>query len=65
MGRPSLLEWELIEKIARTKMRLEGLKRSHPDHCPVNDPHMAGDCTCGADEHNSKIVEILTDLENK
>ncbi len=65
MGKPSAYQIELIQKITRATVKLNALKRTHPASCPVEDPHMAGRCTCGADEQNSKINEVLSDLELK
>lgn len=63
MSEPSSFELKLIQKITRATTKLEALKRTHSDTCPVNDPHMAGQCTCGADEHNRKVNEVLSDLK--
>jgi hypothetical protein len=65
MSKPSSFELELIQKITRATSKLEALKRTHFDMCPVTDPHMAGQCTCGAEEHNSKVSAIISDLEIK
>ncbi len=63
MSKPSSFELELIQKITRATSKLETLKRTHPDTCPINDPHMPGQCTCGADEHNRKVTDVLSDLK--
>lgn len=63
MAKPSSYELELIQKITRATSKLENLKRTHPVTCPVEDPHMAGKCTCGADEHNAKVESVLSDLK--
>ena len=63
MSKPSPFELELIQKITRAMIKLEALKKTHSDTCPVNDSHMPGKCTCGADEHNAKVADVLSDLK--
>jgi len=63
MSKPSSFELELIQKITRATSKIESLRRSHLATCPVEDPHMSGQCTCGANEHNCKVNEALSDLK--
>jgi hypothetical protein len=56
-------EIELVSRIAKAQLVLEGAIREHRESCPVNDPHMAGMCTCGADEQNTKIQKALSFLQ--
>jgi len=55
-------ERKLLEKMVRAKVRLEAMKTEHKEACPAVDPHMAGECTCGADAHNGKISAVLKEL---
>ncbi|MFA4846567.1 MAG: hypothetical protein WC654_08520 [Patescibacteria group bacterium] len=52
----------LIEKITRAKVALEKGTRSHAIGCLSEDPHMAGPCTCGADEINKAIGHAIREL---
>jgi hypothetical protein len=57
---------QLIEKIVTAKVLLKKMKpkqRNHPDTCPVEDPHMAGLCTCGADKFNNEVYEQFDEIE--
>lgn len=65
MSRPSPFELELINKIVKASIKLGTLKIEHHSTCPVNDPVAAVACTCGAQEHNRKIGEIISILEIK
>jgi len=63
--KPSEFELELIEKIIRARIRLEGLRKDHSENCPASDPLQAGSCRCGADTHNSKVNAVLKGLDIK
>ncbi len=66
MSKPTSFELELIQKIIRASVKIEALKRRvHSDMCPVNDPHIATQCTCGTDKHDRVISEILDELKIK
>lgn len=55
---------QLIEKMVRAKMKLEGSHRSHSDHCPVEcDPEGYAPCSCGASSHNSRISDAISELK--
>lgn len=62
MSKPSSFELELIQKIVRATIKLESSKTKHHDQCPIEDVTMAGPCTCGANEYNRKIDEVLSEL---
>ena len=56
-------EIQLIEKIARAKMRLEGMTKGHSSNCPVDmDPDYMGPCTCGASEVNAGLKAAIKEL---
>lgn len=52
---------QLIEKMVRAKVRLEGTLKEHPVSCPAEQGD--GPCTCGADKHNAAVRAALRDLE--
>ena len=54
---------ELIEKLVRAKVRLEGSLKQHPVSCPAEQGD--GPCTCGADQCNSSIRAALRELNFK
>lgn len=55
---------QLIEKLVKAKVTLEGSKRDHSSNCPVElDPEYMGPCKCGASSHNIKIYEALDALK--
>lgn len=60
MAEPTTMQ--LIEKIVRAKVHLEGARKNHTDACPAEDPHMAGRCMCGADVTNASITKALREL---
>lgn len=62
MVKPSSCEAELIKKILKATTKLEAFRKIHPDTCPVNDPLVPGECTCGVNEHNATIDSIISDL---
>ncbi len=54
---------QLIEKIVRAKVKLEGSRIRHGDRCMQElDPDYMGPCTCGASAHNNGIDKALSDL---
>lgn len=55
-------EIKLIEKLARAKMKLEGLIKNHSGKCLTEDPEYYGPCTCGMDEYNKRIEAALKEL---
>jgi hypothetical protein len=56
-------EIKLIEKISRTKMKLESMLRQHSANCMLElDPDYYGPCTCGANEHNRGIQAAIKEL---
>ena len=66
MSRPSPFELELIQKIVTARIKLEGLCKSHSTACAEDDSGLTpGKCTCGAEEHNRAINEVLACLEIK
>jgi len=55
---------QLIEKMVRAKIKLEGSRRGHSDSCPVEaDPEGFAPCNCGASNHNGKISDALDELD--
>jgi hypothetical protein len=52
---------QLLEKIVRAKVTLEGSLKEHPVSCPAEQGD--GPCTCGADKHNAAIRAALRKLE--
>lgn len=55
---------QLLEKLVRAKVKLEGARRSHSDRCMVEvDPEYHGPCTCGASGSNSAVNEALRELK--
>lgn len=55
---------KLIEKIVRAKVKLEGVKISHKDSCPVEcDPEGYAPCNCGASTTNSAIDSAIKELK--
>lgn len=62
--KPKYTYEQLIEKIVRAKVSLEGSRRGHSDTCPVDyDSDYMGPCTCGASGHNGKIYNALEELK--
>jgi hypothetical protein len=58
---PTYTYEQLIEKVVRAKVALEGTLQEHPLHCPVAQGD--GPCTCGADAHNARIQRALKELK--
>ena len=57
-------ELELLEKIIRAKVKLEGMKRQHATTCMVDmDPDYTGPCRCGNTDTNTKINDVLEELK--
>jgi len=54
--------YRLVEKMARAKMRLEGHRRQHADHCPTEDPESLAPCNCGASDTNDTIDKAIKEL---
>jgi len=54
--------YRLVEKMARAKMRLEGHRRQHTDHCPMEDPSSLAPCNCGASNTNDAIDKAIKEL---
>lgn len=54
---------ELIERMVRAKIRLEGSLKQHPVSCPAEQGD--GPCTCGADKHNENIRAAIRELSFK
>lgn len=55
---------QLLEKVVRAKVKLEGARRSHSDRCMVEvDPEYRGPCTCGASGSNAVISAALRELK--
>lgn len=55
---------QLVEKIVRAKIKLEGQQRGHSDSCPVEaDPEGFAPCNCGASSHNRKINNAIEELD--
>jgi len=60
MAMPTVIQ--LIEKIARAKLLLEGLELPHT--CLVGyDPDYFGPCTCKADDFNRKLRAAQSELK--
>lgn len=54
---------KLIRRIERARIILEDVKALHRYSCPSEDPHMAGSCSCGADDVNMKVQRALAALD--
>ena len=55
---------QLIEKIVRAKMKLEGGSKDHSDRCAVElDPEGYAPCSCGASSHNSSVQAAIDELK--
>jgi hypothetical protein len=55
---------QLIEKLVRAKVKLEGTRRSHTDRCAVElDPEGFAPCSCGVSAHNSALEAALKELK--
>jgi hypothetical protein len=52
---------QMIEKMVRAKVRLEGAIQEHSLTCPADSGE--GPCTCGADKHNAPVRSALRELE--
>ncbi len=53
---------QLVEKIVRAKVKVEGLKKVHTATCAAEEPEGRAPCNCGASAHNATIDSILEDL---
>lgn len=58
-----LTNTQLIEKIVRAKVALEGAKVKHEDFCVTEDPDSMAPCNCGASAANNAISRALRTLE--
>jgi hypothetical protein len=57
-------EIQLIEKIVRAKVKLEGARQHHTLQCAGDlDPDGVVPCNCGADETNKAIEGALRELK--
>lgn len=55
---------QLIEKMVRAKVKLQGSRRRHSDSCPLeSDPEGYSPCRCGASEHNNNVSSALDELK--
>lgn len=63
MERPSAFVLELMEKLTRAKVMVEGLKKEHTSQCASEIGDGPGPCNCGASDHNRKIDTILSILK--
>lgn len=62
--KPKYTYEQLIEKMVRAKVKLEGSRRGHSDRCPVDyDPEGYSPCNCGASSHNSRVSDALDELK--
>lgn len=64
MAEPKYTYEQLLEKIVRAKIHLEGRSVPHKMSCPAEDltGHPAR-CTCGADEANAPVERALAALK--
>lgn len=53
---------QLIEKIVRAKVALEGATVRHKEHCATEDPDSTAPCNCGASAANAGISRALREL---
>jgi len=55
---------QLIEKMVRAKMKLEGARRRHADRCIVElDPEGFAPCNCGSNDLNAALDEAAKELK--
>ncbi len=54
---------QLIEKMVRAKIKLEGARRRHSDHCVTEyDPETMAPCNCGAADLNAALNDAAREL---
>lgn len=54
---------QLVQKIVRAQVKLESMLLKHKDSCAIEtDPIGFASCSCGANNHNSKVRTVLAEL---